>query len=82
LPIIDGSRLNIVAQTAKRPPIGRPSAGQTSAILNGRELIGWHGMRLHGGVSSPHQATATIAHPTGGGGSGRSSIAKRRYRRP
>jgi hypothetical protein len=53
LPIIDASRPYNVAQTAKRPSIGRPNVGQASAILNGRELIRWYRMRLRAGVSLP-----------------------------
>ena len=40
LPIIDGSRPYNVAQTAKRPPIGRPNVGQTTGHIE-RVRIDW-----------------------------------------
>jgi hypothetical protein len=74
LPIIDAWRPYNVAQTAKRPPIGRPNVGQTSAILNVCELIGWHGMRLRDGVSLPVRRCSGSGTATSSG-IGRLSVA-------
>jgi len=89
LPIIDASRLNIVAQTAKRPPNGRQSAGQTSAkrrrIMSAPKLIDGDCMRLRDGVSLPTRPAAAVVccriFRQRSVVCRRSFIAKRRYRR-